>query len=246
MPYIKEICVAGETIEVRKYHTHHARPPGTKREKKGEITPDRILKANHRTAERKLRRLMNNNFKDGDFLLRLDFSKDSSPSGSSDMQKEMQNFIRRLKTRYRKHNKELKYIYVKEIGSRGGRHAHMVINKCDTEWIRESWRVGGIHIDPLYSHGQYAQIASYFMKYALRSEETEGQLIGKRYYASRNLIPPKVTKEEIKAGRFSKKIREKKGYFLDKDSVREGINDLTGYEYFCYTLIKIQTPKRGG
>lgn len=243
MPYMIETCMAGETYEVRKYFTYKHHGTGTKRGAREQESPERIKRANLRAAETKLRRLMNHNFKDGDYLVRLDFSKDSSPGGSADMQKEMAYFIRRLKRCYQKVCAELKYIYVKEIGPKGGRHIHMMLNKCDIDWIRKSWKVGGIHIDPLYSHGQYGQIASYFIKYASRTEETEGKIIGKRYYASRSCKMPEVVKRVIAAGTFRKKVTEKKGFYLEKDSVVEGVNELTGYEYFCYTLHRI---KEGG
>jgi len=240
MPYMIETCMAGEIYEVRKYYTYQHHGTGAKRAQKETESPERIKRANLRAAETKLRRMMNHNFQDGDYLVRLDFSKDTRPEGSADMQKEMSNFVKRLKRNYVKAGAELKYIYVKEIGPKGGRHIHMMLNKCDVDWIRKAWKVGGIHIDPLYSNGQYAQIASYFMKYAKRTEDTEGELVGKRYYASRTVKMPAVVKKVIPAGVFRAKATEKKGFYLEKDSVQHGINELTGYEYFCYTLHRLK------
>lgn len=243
MPYIKEICKAGKTIEIRKYFTYGAHPKGEKRKKRKNESPDRVKRANQRNASRKLRRLMNHNFQDGDYLVRMDFC--AKPKGSEEMQKEMQNFIRRLRTRFKKADMPLKYIYVKEVGAKGSRHIHMMMNKCEIEWIRSCWKAGAIHIDPLYSDGQYAKIADYFIKYAEKTEMTEGQLIGKRWYASQNLLEPKVTKTKMAAGRFSKTINEPKGYYLDKSSISEGVSELTGFEYFSYTFIRLN-EKRGG
>lgn len=245
MPYIKETCKAGNTIEVRKYFTYGTHPKGEKRKKRINESPERIKNANQRNASRKLRRLMNHNFKDGDYLVRMDFCGEKKPTGSETMQKEMQNFIRRLRNRFKKSDMPLKYIYVKEVGAKGSRHIHMIMNKCEIEWIRSSWKVGAIHIDPLYSEGQYSKIADYFIKYAKKTEETEGMLIGKRWYASQNLIEPKVKKKKIAAGRFKKEIKPPQGYYLDKESISEGISELTGYEYFSYTFIKINTKKGG-
>lgn len=244
MSYIKETCVTKNIIEVRKYYTYGNHPPGAKREKKKKESPERVKRSNQRVAGRKLRRLMNNNFEDGDYLVRLDFCADKKPKDSQGMQKEMQNFIRRLKSRFKKARKELKYIYVKEVGSKGSRHIHMMMNKCEVEMIRECWTAGAIHIDPLYSNGQYAKIAEYFIKYAAKTEQTEGKLVGKRWYASQNLKKPIVKKKKTKAGRFLKDIHVPKGYYLDKDSVEEGVSELTGYEYFSYSLIKL--TKKGG
>ena len=244
MPYIKEVCVAGKTIEVSKYYSVRWHCVGEKREPKEGESTEAQKKINQRRASTILRRLLNTNFEDGDFLVRLDFSKEHFPNGSEDMQVMISKAVRKMRNELKKIGNELKYVYVKEIGPRGGRHIHMVMNKCDTELIRKCWTHGGIHIDPLTTNGQYSKIADYFIKYAAKTEETEGELIGKRWYASRNLKKPKITKKVISAYKFRKKITDKKGYIVQKDSVRSGVNGLTGYEYFTYTMIK--TDKEGG
>lgn len=244
MPYIKEVCVAGKTIEVSKYYSVKWHSAGEKRQPRSKEMTEAQKRANQRHASTTLRRLMNTNFQDGDLLVRLDFSKEHFPEGSEAMQVMISKALRKMRTILRKQSQELKYIYVKEIGPKGGRHIHMVMNKCDIDIIRKCWPHGGIHIDPLISNGQYGKIADYFIKYAAKTEETEGELIGKRWYASRNLKKPRITKRVIPAYKFRKKITPKNGYIVHKDSVREGFSELTGYEYFTYTLIK--TDKEGG
>lgn len=244
MPYIEETCVAGKTFEVCKYYTYRYNAKGEKRSKKEKPTSDAQKKVNQRKADKELRRLMNANFKDGDSLVRLDFFKECYPLGSDEMQEIMKKFIRKLRTEFRKQGRELRYIYVKEIGKRGGRHIHIIMSKVDTDTLRKCWPYGGIHLDPLISGGQYANIASYFIKYAVKTEEAEGKLIGKRWYASRNLERPEPKKRVISAGMFRKSFKKMDGYNLDKESVREGISDITGYEYFSYTLIKTDNERR--
>lgn len=238
MPYIRETCVAGNTIEVSKYYSFRAHSRGEKRKKKERESSEAMKRINQRNAERDLRRLMNTNFKDGDFLVRLDFFKAEAPEGSEEMQNLISKALRKLRKEAKRQGKELKYIYVKEVGPRGSRHIHMMLTKCDIDTLRKCWPYGGIHVDPLYTGGQYGKIAAYFVKYAAKTEETEGKLIGKRWYGSRNLEKPRIQKKYISANRFREEPEEKKGYFLDKDSVRRGISELTGYEYLTYTLIK--------
>ena len=237
MPYIEEICEAGLTIEVQKYYTYRYHSKGIPRSPNMDKTSETVKKINQRRAATRLRRLMNANYKDGDFLVRLDFSKDR-PKDSEDMQRIIATELRRLKRIYQKDGNSLKYIYTKEVGPRGGRHIHMLINKTDTDNLVKWWKHGGIHIDPLHSGGQYKLIADYFIKYALITENTEGQLVGKRWYASRNLIEPKIRKRVIKAATFKQRIKKKDGYNLDKNSVHYGISEETGYEYFTYTLVR--------
>lgn len=246
MPHIKATCVAGKTIEIDKYYSPRCHKKGEKRAPKEKITSEAQRRINLRKAIKTLRRLMNHNFCDGDYLVRLDFFRQQSPAGSEQMQELMKAFIRKLRTQFRKNDMELKYVYVKEIGPRGGRHVHMMMSKCDLDMIRKCWPYGGIHVDPLNTNGQYRKVAEYFVKYSSRTEETEGRLIGKRWYASRNLARPLVKKRIISANSFRKQVKVKNGYILDKDSVQNGISEITGYEYFSYTLIKADTQLRGG
>lgn len=251
MPYIEEICVAGKVVEVSKYYSYRYHQKGEKREPKENLTSESQKKVNQRKAERTLRRQMNANFVDGDYLIRLDFYK--RPAGSKEMQALIAAFLRKLRDVLKKQGMEIKYIYVKEVGPRGGRHIHLMLTKCDTELIRKLWNHGGIHIDPLNSDGQYGKIASYFVKYASRTEETEGRLIGKRWYSSHNLIKPTIVKKVIHANEFREEIKKtyKKAiedgeYYLDKDALRSGISDETGYGYFTYTLIRTESKRKGG
>lgn len=251
MPYIEEICVAGNVVEVNKYYSFRCHAKGEKRCEKENETTDAQKRINQRKAEKELRRSMNANFVDGDYLIRLDFFK--RPPGSVEMQRLISAFIRKLRTALRKLGIEIKYIYVKEVGPRGGRHIHMMLTKCDTDIIRKLWTHGGIHIDPLNSNGQYGKIASYFIKYANRTEETEGRIIGKRWCSSQNLEKPKVVKKVISANEFRKDIKknhkkaiENGEYILDKDTLRSGVSDETGYGYFTYTLIRTESKRKGG
>lgn len=242
MPYIKETCVAGKTIEISKYYSFRWHSKGEKRNPRNRVSSDAQKRINYRNAATTLRRLMNNNFEDGDLLVRLDFS--NRPEGSIDMQELMAKAIRKMRAEFKKLGREMKYIYVKEVGPRGSRHIHMLMNRCDTELLRKCWPHGGIHVDPLISGGQYANIADYFIKYSIRTEETEGMLIGKRWYASRNLKKPEITRQVISSNTFRKEAKTKKGYHIVPESVRSGFSEITGYEYFTYTLIK--TDKNGG
>jgi hypothetical protein len=239
MGYMLEVCICGRVIEMRKYYDARAHPRGERREPKGKVTSEAQEKINLRKAERDLRRLMNTNFQDGDYLIRLDFSKANLPDGD-EMQKKMQKFLRNVRDAMKRGGQKLRYIYVKEIGPRGGRHVHMMMNRCDTELLRKYWKHGGIHIDPLNSGGQYSKIASYFIKYSERTRKTEGQLVGKRWNPSRNLKKPIIRKKRIGANRYRENVHVPAGYMLDKDSVAYGISDYTGYAYFSYSVIDIR------
>lgn len=241
MPYIKEVCVAGGTIEICKYYSYRAHAKGEKRDKKEKPTSEAQKRVNLRMAEKELRRLMNANFKNGDVLVRLDFYK--RPVGSEEMQELIAKAVRKMRGEYKKAGKGLKYIYVKEVGPRGSRHIHMLLAKEDLDVLailEKCWPHGGIHVDPWRTGPNFAKAASYFIKYASKTEETEGKLIGKRWYPSRNLKKPKVRKIVIGSNRFREEVKEKKGYILEKDSIQSGVSEFTGFRYFSYTLIRAE------
>lgn len=246
MPYILETCIAGKTKEVSKYYSSRWNIKGEKRNKKSNKTTNTQEKVNLRLATKKLRRKMNHNFEDGDYLVTYDFRKEERPQSSKEMTKCMSGFLRKMRSEYKKLGIELKYIYVKELGPRGGAHIHMVMNRAPdgVEILRKCWTHGGVHVDPLNTNGQYEKIAEYFVKYANKTIETEGKQIGKKYYPSRNLKEPVVKKKVIwKSNAFRTTAREEKGYYLEKESIVEGINKF-GYEYFSYTLHQYETIRK--
>lgn len=237
MPYIYEICVAGKTIEVSKYHSWRWCCKGERRAKLGGTTTTRQEKVNNRIAQQNLRRILNANFQDGDYLVTYDFRPDVSPPTSTEMQKIIKVFLQKLRREYLKAELNLKYVYVKELGPRGGRHLHMVMNKSSIDLLSRCWTWGGIHVDPLNTDGQYTKIAEYFTKYADRTIKTEGQLIGKRWYPSRNLIRPEPKKRVIKANTYYTKYYVPPGYYVEDEYEGETKD---GYRYFSYTLHELK------
>ena len=246
MPHIEEICVAGGIIEICKYYTYRINVKGERREKREKPTSEAQEKVNQRLAEKRLRRIMAENFRNGDTVVRLDFSK--RPEGSVEMQALISKALRKISAMYRKAGKQLRYIYVKEVGPRGGRHIHMIMSREDMDVLQiltKCWPHGGIHVDPWNTGPDFSKLASYFIKYAARTEQTEGKLIGKRWYPSRNLEQPKITKRILRSDHFRENIKKKQGYTLAKDSVRSGISDFTGYRYFSYTLVRTEDSGDG-
>ena len=246
MPYIEVVCVAGKTVEIEKYYSYKWDCKGEKRRERVTPTPEYQKKINLRQAIKKLRRLMNANFTDEDILVTLDFRLGERPENSEQIQKIMTLFLQRLRTQFKKQGSVLKYIYVKELGKRGAAHIHMLMSYCETAILKKCWTWGGINIKPLHTDGQYGKIAEYFIKYADKTVKTEGKQIGKRWYPSRNLKQPVIKKRIIKrVNEFRTTIREKEGYYLEKESVYEGVTK-DGYGYFFYSLHRIEEQERAG
>lgn len=244
MPYIKEIIIAGKTIEINKYYTQKYKSKKTVRGPIENNTKEAQLKINNRLAEKKLRLLLNTNFKENDYHLVLNYEKNKRPVTKEDMQHDIKTFLKKLRTEYKKQDKELKYVHVIERGSRGALHHHLVINNIDPKVVTKIWTKGRCNFNPLDSSGQYKQLASYLLKYTNKVIGTEDELSRKRWSSSRNLDKPIVKKEIIKkADSFKTDAtipKKYKNYYVDKNSIKAGIHEGTGYMYFSYTLIRIE------
>lgn len=244
IPYIYREVRAGRIIEIKKYHAAGYTCKGKKRGKKENLTIEAQKKVNVRQTVEKLRWLLNTNFKDGDYWVELDYKKERRPESSADMQNDVTVFLRKLRGIYKKQGIVLKYVYCKERGPRGAAHVHIVMNRSNniTDALITCWTKGGIHIDPLTTHGDYSKIADYMVKYALKTEDTDrasGELIGKRYYPSHGLRQPVIIKRVIRnVNTFYQSVKKERGYSLIKDSVVSGITE-AGYGFFAYMLHKI-------
>ena len=250
MPYVKRTTKAGKTIEVEYYYTANYNKRGGKRADKIKPTKEEQKKVNTKQAERKLRLLMNENFGYGDYHLVLDYKRvKGHPDRTKDeMKKDMQVFLRECRKLYKQEGKEFKYIHVMEIGERGARHHHLVVNQIDTKLLQQAWYKAyeghnRVKVFPLDDSGQYADLAAYFIKYSDKHlrDDNGNRLQGKRWAASKNLRRPEPVYEIITARSWYRcEEKAKKGYYVDKSRTEKGINspEYYGYGYFRYTLIR--------
>lgn len=249
MPYIIEIVQAGRTVEVQKYYSSRYGKKGIKRGKNRSITKEEQRRVNKRAAEKKLRRIINENFQEGDTHLVLDYRKDRRPADRKQMRADADEFLREMRKLYKHLGIPFKYIHVMEIGKKGALHHHLIINTPEEISQREIVRCwkgrGRTHHNPLDDTGQYAQLAAYLIKQSDGMLKEPDALQGKRWNSSRNLRKPRILKKEPvkdrgwynRVARLPKKLE--KSYYLDGDSIREGIHEKTGYTFFEYTFVKI-------
>lgn len=253
MPYVKRTTTAGKTVEIEYYYTSRYNRKGQHRADKTKATKEAQKKVNKRQTERKLKLLLNANFGYGDYHVILDYIRDKEKPDRSkeEMQQDIAKFLRELRKLYKKQGKELKYIHVMEIGSKGARHHHLVINKLDTELLQQAWYKAydghnRVKVFPLDDSGNYAKLANYLIKYTdtHRTEKT-GKLMEKRYNCSKNLIRPEPTYEIVTSRayyRVSQEPKIPKGYALIKASVEQGVTspEYYGYGWYRYSMIKLE------
>lgn len=215
----------------------------------GKKTSEEIQEANRRQARRKLERLMNANFRPGDWHVTLTYRGKVSPTPEI-AKKELKNFLERLRGRFRKFGYELKYIVATEYVAKHIHH-HMIVTNINTgsettaDMIRILWTQSGpnaIRGNPkfsgLYSSGEYSQLADYLIKETERSFRREDSVWGQRYSCSRNLIQPKKTTKDKPNKTWKKAPKPAPGYYILPDSLYNGF-DILGYPYQRYVEVKL-------
>ena len=109
-------------------------------------------------------------------------------------------FWRRLKAEYKKNGEELKYIVVTEYKNKAIHH-HTIINNPDgmnvTKIIKALWD-GIPKVNPLWSDGQYKELAAYLIKETDQTFKEEDSGVKQRYSRSRNLIVPQPKTKVVK------------------------------------------------
>lgn len=248
MPYVESVTRAGKTIEIERYYTSRYGQRGQTRGERVKPTPEEALRINNRIAEKKLRRLINENYGPRDYHVVLSYAKARGEPHrqKEEMKEDIAKFLRALRKEYRIRGQDLKYIHVPEVGSKGARHHHLVLNKSDPDIVQKCWPHGRIHINPLDNSGNYKDLAAYLIKYSSRKHTEEEKLSGKRWNASRNLRHP-IPKIKIIGQRSWYRTEAKvpnrlKGkYYVDKNSVEVGIHnpEYSGYGYFRFTLVQL-------
>lgn len=250
MPYVKRTTRAGKTIEVEYFYTSRYNKKGGSRKDKVKPTREEQKKVNTRAAERKLRLLINANYKYGDYHLVLDYIrvKGKPDRTREEMKKDIQVFLRECRKLYRKAGKEFKYIHVMEIGKKGARHHHLVVNQIDTKILQQAWYKAyeghnRVKVFPLDDTGNYADLASYLIKYTTEHLRDGDRLQGKRWAASKNLIHPEPEYEIVtQRSWFRREAKAIDGYYVDLNSVASGITnpEYYGYGWFRYRMVQLE------
>lgn len=237
----KEGNILSREYEYKYYGNYGAK--GEKRLPKKKITPEQIQRQNHTNKVKKIRRKLKNNFYEGDYWITFTYKKDTAKT-IEEVMEDLKKMMEKLRRKYSKAAVPMKWIRRIEIGSKGGIHAHMVLNRIEglDITLQKLWTHGHVNIEIL--DGNYDNLAEYIakeptdqQKKLMRSMDIpESKLI--RYSCSRNLIEPLPEREE-KSHRtmksiFNSDLEPHKGFYIDKDSIIKGINYVTGMSYLQY------------
>jgi hypothetical protein len=231
---------AGATIEITKSYTK--RVGAKNRGARESPTPEEMERANERNAERKLRLKINANFGRDDLFITLTYRKDERPT-PKEAKSNIKKLIDGLRKRFREVGEDLKYINVTEYKNKAIHH-HLLINHIEgqdaAKWVRRLWKFGRPDFKYLDETGQYKNMAAYLIKETSKTYKENDGGHKQRYSCSRNLImPPSRTEIIKKAVRWLPDPKPIKGYYIDKETVYNGVDPFTGREFQRYTMVKV-------
>lgn len=213
-------------------------------------TPEEQERINEQQCIRKLRRKIHANFDKDDLFETLTFGRDRRPDPKGAAH-ELRLLLNRLRGIWKRAGTDLRYIVVTEYKSKSIHH-HLIVNDLPdgtgAKKIAQSWsRNGHANTKYLYEDGQYEQLAAYLIKETSKTFRDPDNPSKLRYSCSRNLVTPVAKTRILKRDDWPEEPRVPKGYYLEKDSLVNGVNKM-GYKYQYYRLIKIggQKPQHGG
>lgn len=222
---------------------------GEKRNKKQKRTPEDIERQNQYQRTKTVRHLIKANFTEGDYWTTLTYS-DKEGKTIRDISEDVSRFLKNIRYQYKKVDIPCKYIYRIEIGSKGGIHVHIILNRItDLDRLIQRYWTHGKTFNELLDDGTYERLADYIVKpptdqqkKLLKTfEEDAKKLI--RYSCSRNLTRPepetKTYTSRTMRSVFNNDLIPNEGYYIDKNSIRRGVNAFTGYGYLYYQEVKI-------
>lgn len=228
---------------------------GEKRAPRKKATPEQVKYQNQVNRINRMRRLIKANFLPGDTWLCLKYPAGTRKS-TKDVKKDVIKFTDGMRRDYKKRGgEEFKWIRRIEIGRRGGIHVHMILNTIYgiELLIMKNWPYL-YNMTTLREDGDYRQLASYIVKPVpeeceqLSFIDMEDIEQTAAYSTSRNLVRPEPEKKEYVHRTMKKLIQNgpvaREGFYIDKNSIRIGINQYTGYSYMHYTEVRINQVHR--
>lgn len=243
----ERVYTFSRSIEVERFRTGKPPERGKKRQKRRKATPEDMEKQNQYNREKMVRRLIKGNFSEYDIFSTHTYQKGYRPDRRTAL-KDRGKLLELCRTEYRKRGSELKWIARTERGKRGAVHHHIIVNRIpDSDLIlAQAWKKiqdsGKAVIVHLYDKGEYADLAAYLTKPDMEDEQGRpGAWI--RYSHSRNLKILEPDRHRTTRRKIVDPPQALPGYYIDKDSIRQGTNKITGREYLHFTMIKIT---RGG
>ena len=262
--FIHKQYIFANSIENEFYFNGNYGAAGEKRSPRRARTPEEIEAVNQANKEKKVRHLIKQNFNEGDYFATMNFGDEyirrSLPSLK---QKEIRNFLDRLRREYKKAGVPFKFIIRAELGARKKRpHIHIILKRIpDLDRIlQRHWIYGGgmsPQIELLTDSPETPiKLADYITKLTKEQEIDVAALCDgdasriMSYSCSRNLEKPQP-KTSIVTSRtmhsiFNHDLKPRKGFYIDKNpkTLKRGINPFTGLSFLHYQELRLRPEQQ--
>ena len=232
------------SIEVERIRTGKPPDRGKGRKKREKPTPEQMRRQNEYNKRKYMRRLIKANFGENDYWLTLTYLRGKTMELGAAL-KDRGKFLRAVRKEFRKRGYELKWVGRTERGKRGAVHHHLIIGRIpDADIIiAKAWKkvqgAGKTNVQLLYEKGQFADLAAYIIKPDTVNEDGT-PATQSNYSRSRNLTVPKPVVSRTTRKKILQEPVPTPGYYIDKDSICQGINPITGREYLHYIEIRLK------
>lgn len=179
--FIRKTVQAGSVLEIEEYFSNEKNTE-TVNKRYPAVDPEKAKETEYKRKVKRLSRLINANFGEGDLFITLSYRKSATIQRAN---ANLINYLTRLK-RYRNRNglSPLKYIYVTEIGNGGAnKHHHLLVNGMSIDYVINEWKFGKAIVSKLVPHSDYTGLTHYITKENKRKYACS-------YCRSRNLVVP--------------------------------------------------------
>ena len=236
MAVIQETIRAGRLV-YRKITGKKASEKGKQRAKKSKPTIAEVERNNQRYAERDLMLKLNHNFSPNDMHLIFTYRAEPTKEEAAQILKE---FKRKLLRLYRKYGVVLKWIETTEYENTRLHHHFIISQGVPLKEIKETWGHGTVITRDLYPEGDYRKLSEYIIKETSKSIKSDNPFSTKRFRCSRTIENPPVYREEVKASKLLEDPKPIKGYYIDRDSIYQGVNPVTERQYIEFFMLPIE------
>lgn len=168
---------------------------GGKRRGKFRATSEVQQRLNERQARLRLVTMIHANFHRGDYALHLTYADEELPESAEGFERDIRNFISRLRRIYKRLGVELRYIVVRGWSGKGRPHLHIILTGgAERDVIEDCWGKGRANCDRLeFNAGGVADLA-FYIGGQLAEGKADAEHVRRRgerrWSGSRNLIRP--------------------------------------------------------
>ena len=242
MSYKRFTTVAGKTIITRftdssRIRTEKGRAP------KMNPTSEAVAKINRINQERELTAKLNASFRPGDWWITL--SNEAGVTVEESMEK-IAKLKRGLQRYCKRESIPYKMVEAVGIGSVKGKvHHHVVLNQeIPLEIVYRYWQQELVFSQPLKGWN-YQKVAAYILKNAEESKNKRGKFM-KAFRCSRQVTRPEPRVEEMtRAASYDiEDLKPRKGYQIDRDSIRVYDHPITGAACLEYIEVSMDPEPR--